>query len=287
VGSLLMRIRDIPPANDLSDYTEDGTSYFDGKRRKFQATIKGKFKTPLKMSECVTGQTFERPAGELPGRFVVNGAIKVISLLAPQLEATLEGNQPRFVSPLISTAQTAIAKDRRTGFEDSSQSVAVEATADKELQLRNYEIYSGALDLEDTIEEPSASDPSSLMQAVPEASHADSSHKSVAARTKMRKTLFNNLAAKKAAEPTFDLEKEYTFEFFQHLLIFDEQDELKVDMGRIVGKVGLAKPLNGQPLKFMGAHKHPETSDLTSLWSFDLWHSSLYGYAQEAEKESA
>jgi hypothetical protein len=279
VGSLLMRIRDIPPVNDASDYTEDGTSYFDGKRRKFQATVKGKFKTPLNMSECMTGQVFERPAGELPARFVVKAAIKFISLLAPQLEATLDGTQPRFLSPLISTAQTAIAKERRTGASDS-QTVAVGATADKEEQLRNYKIYSGALDMEDEVEEPSAADPTSLLQAVPQASNYDSSHKSVSARTKMRKTVFNHLAATKAIEPAFDLEKEYTFEFFQHLLIFDEQDELKVDMGRIIGKVGLAKPLNGQPLKFMGAHKHPETSKLTSLWSFDLWHSSLYGYAQ-------
>jgi hypothetical protein len=281
VGSLLMRIRDIPPVNDASDYTEDGTSYFDGKRRKFQATVKGKFKTPLKMSECVTGQVFERPAGELPVRFVVNAAIRVVSLLAPQLEATLDGTQPRFLSPLISTAQTAIAKERRT-VADDSQTVAVAATGDEEQQLRDYQIYSGALDMEDEVEEPSAADPTSLLQAVPQASHYDSSHKSVAARTTMRKMVFNHLAVKKATEPTFDLEKEYTFEFFQHLLIFDEEDELKVDMGRVVGKVGLAKPLNGQPLKFMGAHKHPETSKLTSLWSFDLWHSSLYGYAQAA-----
>lgn len=281
VGSLLMRIRDIPPVNDVSDYTEDGTSYFDGKRRRFQATVKGKFKIPLKMSECVTGQVFERPAGELPARFVVNGVVKIISLLAPQLEATLDGTQPRFVSPLISTAQTAIARERRT-VADDSQTVAEGATADEEQQLQNYKIYSGALDMEDEVEEPSAADPTSLLQAVPQASHYDSSHKSVAARTKMRKTVFNHLAAKKAKEPNFDPEKEYTFEFFQHLLIFDELDELKVDMGRVVGKVGLAKALNGQPLKFMAAHKHPETSKLTYLWSFDLWHSSLYDYAQAA-----
>jgi hypothetical protein len=281
VGSLLMRIRDIPPVNDASDYTEDGTSYFDGKRRKFQATVKGKFKTPLKMSECVTGQVFERPAGEMPARFVVNATIKVISLLAPQLDATLDGTQPRFVSPLISTAQTAIAKERFT-VADDSQTAIVGATAEEEQQLRNYKIYSGALDMEDEVEEPSATDSTSLLQAVRQTSHYDSSHKSVAARTKMRKTVVNHLAAKKATEPSFDLEKEYTFEFFQHLLIFDEEDELKVDMGRIVGKVGLAKPLNGQPLKFMGGHKHPETSKLTYLWSFDLWHSSLYDYAQAA-----
>jgi hypothetical protein len=68
VGTLLMRIRDIPPVHDAPDYTQDGTSYFDGKRRKFQATVKGKFKTPLKMNECVTGQIFERPAGQMPAR---------------------------------------------------------------------------------------------------------------------------------------------------------------------------------------------------------------------------
>lgn len=46
VGSLLMRIRNSQRINDTSDYT-DGESYFDGKKRKFQAAVKGKFKKAL------------------------------------------------------------------------------------------------------------------------------------------------------------------------------------------------------------------------------------------------
>lgn len=270
VGSLLMRIRDIPSVEITTD-THDGTSYFDGKRRRFQALVKGKFKTPLKMSECVTGQIFERPAGELPARLIVRGVIKFVSALAPNLEATLDGTQPRFLTPLVATAQTVMARDKKSSPPTECIVVGKEVEAEK---LRNYNIYSGALDLEDPVEEPLASDPTSLMQAVPGASLGAT--KSVAARIKARKKAFNQLAAKKANDPVFDLNKEYTFEFFQHLLLFD-QGELSVETP--VGKVGLAKPLNGQPMKFMSAHKDPATEKLTFLWSFDLWHSSLYGHA--------
>ena len=79
------------------------------------------------------------------------------------------------------------------------------------------------------------------------------------------------------------LEKKYTFEVYQHLLLFSG-DELKVDLGRAIGKIGLSPPLNGQPIKFMSAYKN--TGELSSLWSFDLWHDySLYGLAQPALSE--
>jgi hypothetical protein len=78
--------------------------------------------------------------------------------------------------------------------------------------------------------------------------------------------------------------KQYTFEFYQHLLDFGP-DGLAMDLGRPVGKVGLAKVTNGQPLKLMSAWQCPETGRLDALWSFDIWHESLYLYAQKAAKE--
>lgn len=313
VGSLLMRMRDIPAldiinTNNNADADADAsqeagtTSYFEGKRRRFQAVVKGKFKKRIRMSECVTGQIFERPAGELPARLVVRAIIKLVSTLAPQLEATLDGTQPRFLTPLVATAQTVLGKKTASVVADTTSTATATAnitlTAMEQEKLRNYKVYTGALNMEDAIEEPHASDPTSLLQAVPgstsdtctnSTSKNDTTHKSsVAARVKARKKAFNHLSAQQAPDPTFDLDKEYTFEFFQHLLLFD-QDELAVECP-LVGKVGLAKPLAGQPLKFMSAQKlAPDAhgrADLTYLWSFDLWHASLYPYAAAAVAQS-
>jgi hypothetical protein len=53
VGNLLMQFVFRPLMMQIT--TKTGRLTFDGKRRKFQATIKGKFKDTLKMIECVTG----------------------------------------------------------------------------------------------------------------------------------------------------------------------------------------------------------------------------------------
>ena len=52
---------------------------------------------------------FNKPAGHLPPRIIMKGAISIISHLAPQLQARLDGDCPRFLSPLVSTAQSAMA----------------------------------------------------------------------------------------------------------------------------------------------------------------------------------
>jgi len=114
VGTLLLRIKNVLPvekeenseskkkeSNDVEDNQCNGNDYFTNKKRKFQAIIKGRFKTPFFMSRCVTGQTFERPAGKLPARWLVRSIIKFISILAPQLDASLDGEAP-ILKPVIS-----------------------------------------------------------------------------------------------------------------------------------------------------------------------------------------
>ena len=85
IGELLLRISDAPELPE-NDYRLE--SYFDGKKRTFQAVVTGKFKTQLSMSHCVTGQTFRR-RGHLPSTWIVNSFLKIVSLLAPQLEVDL------------------------------------------------------------------------------------------------------------------------------------------------------------------------------------------------------
>ena len=268
VGTLLMRIKQAPPA--VEGDSSDGKSYFDGKKRKFQAIVKGRFKTPLPMSQCVTGQTFDRPAGKLPARWIVTTFVKFVSTLAPQLEATLDGDMPRFLTPLVATAHTVL----QVGCgEDASPSST---------QLEYY-----PLDLESPVEEPSSKDESSLLVDVERdvvdvrKSVNDTTNSGTAGRMKLRKKVYNSISASKSPLPKFDLTKEYTFEFYQHLLDFGPE-ELAVDMGRPIGKVGLSGPTDGQPLKFMSAYRDPDTDQLDSLWSFDIWHKSLYPHAEQA-----
>ena len=198
VGTVLMRIKDIPPANDSQNYYQS-SSYFEGKKRKFQAVVKGKFKAPLRMSECVTGQVFERPAGQLPHRLIVNSFIKLVSVLAPQLEASLEGNQPRFLTPLVTTAHTVLCKENCSSQERIE--VPANAVPTKEIeQLLNYHIYAGSTDMEDDIEEPLASEPTSIMQSLLVADKLSDEDKisTASSRMKVRKKTFNRIAAKHA-----------------------------------------------------------------------------------------
>jgi hypothetical protein len=290
VGTLLMRIKDVSALLDKSSYQQE--SYFDGKKRKFQAIIKGKFKTALPMSQCVTGQAFERPAGKLPGRLVVNAAIKFISTLAPQLEVTLDGNEPRFITPLVATAHTVLVEDYirpETEMTDSDAAGSAEWTmeemkerTDPKLEkLVNYHVYAGSTDMECDVIEPPTDVTTSILQTVEGQSELGESS-TVSARMKHRKKIFNKIAASRNALPCFRTDQQYTFEFYQHLLIFTDTDDLKLDLGRALGYAGLARPLNGQPIKCMAAHKHSESTALDTLWSFDIWHHSLYGLAQQA-----
>jgi hypothetical protein len=274
VGTLLLRIKQAkclheePHRHSSSSPSQDSQpsnqkSYFEGKKRKFQAIVKGHFINPLPMNETVTGQTFDRPAGKLPAKWIVTPFVKFISTLAPQLEAKLDGSSPRFLTPLVATAQTVLQTP-------SSSSLSTMAT-----------------DLEDEVEELPSTDPASLLPlaqkalGVTTANISDTTSLSTAARMKARKHAFNQLAARKDKTLKFDPSKQYTFEFYQHLLDFGD-DGLAIDMGQPIGKVGLSRALDGQPLKFMSAHKHPKSGKLDTLWSFDIWHASLYPYAETA-----
>lgn len=295
VGTVLMRIKDAPPpaANVNGDDCVVGeASYFDGRKRRFQAVVKGKFKTPLKISECCTGQVFHRPAGKLPARWIVTSFIKFVSTLAPQLQANIDGQHPRFLTPLVATAHTVLEKEIKTNDNDygkvpeqqvEPQQQPQNDVEDMDDRLFNYQVYAGSKDIEVYIEEPPADDVTSVMKhVVPGVTLADAG--SVTKRQKARKKAFNAISARHADEPCFRLDQEYSFEFYQHLLVFG--DSLAIDMGRPIGQVQLAPITDGQPIKFMSAHQDPVTGELDELWSFDIWHESLYLYAKAAEEET-
>ena len=279
IGTAMLRIKNVCDAlssnNNSDDSDETKANYFDDRKRTFQGIVRGRFKVPnIPISECITGQIFNHPAGNLPPRMISKGAISIISHLAPQLQARLEGDCPRFLSPLASTAQTVIKRHL-----EEEEKYNNEPTADQSI--------------EDDMCEPQPSDLSSLMQVLHQSNDKaslPSDSDNITTRIKSRKKAFDKLYASRNKQPTFDTDTEYTFQFFQHLLLFND---FALNFPKPIGKHPLHGMLNGQPLKFMAAHQIQEVDtkgkiideQISWLWSFDLWHDSLYKDALYHEEQ--
>ena len=200
IGTAMVRIKNVCDAlssnNNSDDSDETKANYFDDRKRTFQGIVRGRFKVPnIPISECITGQIFNHPAGNLPPRIISKGAISIISHLAPQLQARLEGDCPRFLSPLASTAQTVIKRNLEEGEKYNN-----EPTADQSI--------------EDDMCEPQPSDPSSLMQVLHQSNDKASlpfDSDNTTTRIKSRKKAFDKLFASRNKKTTFDTETEYTF----------------------------------------------------------------------------
>ncbi len=270
IGTACLRLKNARMsacAGDGSSNDLPSPNYFDNKKRTFQAIIRGRFKKRIPMSECVTGQMFTRPAGTLPPRLIVKAAVLLMSHLAPQLQSRLEGDCPRFLSPLCSTAQTAYRRKRQQNTDDADG------------------------DLEDELQEPHPSAPSSLIQSLPQSSMEnrptlfDTDNK---ACIKKRKKAFDKLFSTGSVEPSFCPQSEYCFEFFQHLILFDK---FALDFPKPVGQHSLKKMLNGQPLQMLAMHQKQKEKnkpeELKRLWSFDIWHESLYEDATNNDTNAA
>lgn len=263
IGTACLRLKNAPAST--SEYVSDD-DYFRDRKRTFQAVIRGKFKKRIPVSECMTGQLFNRPAGVLPPRVMIKAAVLLISRLAPQLQSRLEGDCPRFLSPLCSAAQTVfMSKSRRISDTDE--------------------------DLENDLQEPLPSDPSSFIKMLPHASIGKRAlSPDVKTRIKERKRAFDKLYSSGDKEPSFCTESEYCFEFFQHLIIFDKY---ALDFPKPIGQHSLKRILNGQPLKILALHQERNANTtrevvdecMTRLWSFDIFHESLYDDAIACQNE--
>ena len=242
-GTALFRIKLDRRGHDECE--QNRSYYFAGRKRTFQAVIKGRFLKSIPISQCVTGQIFERPPAKLPPKLILRGAESLFKKLAPQLTIDLDGKRPKFLSPLASTAQTVIYDDW------NSQGI------------------------ERDMREPDQADPESLHQHLTKPCSGKSSPKKetdIKARIKARKKAFDRNFARKDMKAKFDPGKEYTFEFFQHLIHFND---FSVDLG-VAGRYKLGGVLNGQPLKCMAARYYTDDVDqLEFLWAFDIWHECL------------
>jgi len=285
IGTLMMRIKDAfnlvsnNKTNSCNKSSDKKNDYFGSMNRKYQAVIRGEFKTSIPIVQTVTGQAFPSPVLNLPSKWVLKSAVSVISVFAPQLQANFDGgalkniNGPSFISPLGSTPQVVIVQEPGHGSHDflhrrhadqSLESSMEEPTHEQNSLVGQYHIQKKS---------------SKQLEASP---HSQSSIQ----RANIRKKAFDKLFAKSDESVLFTTGKIYTFEFLQHLVNF-KNFTLDLSLG---GSIDLCHTLNGQPLRAMGAHlkmagieddssrkgNTNSIGDLKYLWSFDVWHQGLY-----------
>lgn len=258
-GTALFRIRDCN-----TDAFSTGNSsvaskhdYFGDKNRKYQVCIRGRFKKQVVMATCVSGLLLDRPLiisrkvnSDAPPRWILRAAVKIANILSPRMDAELECDHPRVLSPLCSTAQT----------------------------IRKHAKKEDPVYLDDPQEEPHPDSPASLVADLKKGG-ADESDANYA---QYRKRTFNNIyddfvQSNSTVSPHFD-DSEYTFEFLQHLVDYND-----LSLNSPMGKKTLGAGLHGQPVRIIaisnatddqGGISTAVLNDTTSLWAFDLWHAS-------------
>ncbi|CAB9497488.1 expressed unknown protein [Seminavis robusta] len=253
-GSLLVRLRHVDGGATNTDPKtmeyDDNVGYFAGLNRRYQVVIRGKFKSEIPYTDLFAGMVMNRPYGRLPPKWIMKGAIKVLSFFAPQLQVELDGPRPKTMAPLGSTPQALIVQE--VGPND------VLAPLDGE------------------VEEPVRAAQTLLGVACPGATSLQ--------RARGRKKAFDKLFSSKTRGPmtktdTGSKETYYTFEFLQHLVNFQD---FSVELGNLLGSIPIAPIFAGAPIPIMAMVKEGEQK----LWSFDLWHQSLVEGAKEFDAQN-
>ena len=298
-GTALFRIRNsCGVSNEVDTTSQRGKSkkeepdYFASYNRKFQMVIRGKFRRPdVIMADCMSGMMLDSPlrtAGSpiadpllacaeinppesttsmvsrksrrkkkakdesLPPRWVLRASVKIAGLFSPRMDADLECSHPRILTPLCSMAQSI-----HVGRKEECPA------------------------LDEPHAEPNHQSTESLVHELKDRQTNNSGNSSVQIRKKTFDSVYDSrITHPQSASPCFDTGATYTFEFLQHLI---EYNDFSLDFGTIVGKMKLGGALKGQPCRFVAGvvSRNDEEKDLTlrdidCLWSFDLWHESLY-----------
>jgi hypothetical protein len=267
-GSFLLRLRH--SEGTTPEPYDDSTGYFTGMNRRYQACVRGRFKKVLPFTELKTGFRLDRKFGKLPSKWVLKGALKVVTFFAPQLEIKLEGvTKPYSITPLGSSPQCINVDDVNANENEHNKPKELSGCSDDESQPGHDTIeHSNAqMNLFEGIRVESSEAHRSLLGIGAKAKATTSLQ-----RAKMRKKAFDKLYAQKAQEPKTDLSKIYTFEFLQHMMNFQE---FSIDLGNMMGSLKLEEMLNGQPLPIMACHGDQY------LWSFDVWNECLWKQAKK------
>lgn len=261
-GTALFRIRDCnTEALHTADCLVAGNNhdYFGEKNRRYQVCIRGRFKQKVVMASCVSGLLLDQPLvisrktnSNAPPRWILRAAVKIANILSPRMDAELECDHPRVLSPLCSTAQTI-----------------------RKLVKKEEPVY-----LDEPHEEPRPDSAASLVADLKKRSGDENDANYAQYRKRTFNTIYDDYVQSDSNEsPHFD-DSEYTFEFLQHLV---DYNDLSLDLGRAMGKIKLGAALRGQPVRIIaisnprdeqGKIAKAVLSDQTSLWAFDLWHAS-------------
>ena len=211
-GTLMLRLR-YCNGTTRAPYQDD-QGYFTGMNRRYQAVVRGRFKKELSWTECKTGFVLDHAAGKLPAKWILKGAVKVLSFFAPHLEVKFDGPRPMSMTPLGSTPQVLAVHNPEEPY--SIDGMQEEPTRKKHTLLGE------------------ASTATNTLQ-----------------RARARKKAFDKLYANQSKEPKTDPSKIYTFEFLQHLFNFQD---FSVELGSMLGSVPLAPIVDGQALPIMATH---------------------------------
>jgi len=228
-GTLLLRLRHAE--GTTPEPYDDTKGYFRGLNRRYQALVRGRFKKSIPLTELVTGFKFNRRLGKLPPKWILRGALKVLSFFAPQLDAKYDGSRPHSLTPLGSTPQS-IAVDREAS--DLLGGVREEPVDGNRTLLGESSLGTKCTSIQ---------------------------------RAKARKKKFDKLYVAKAQDPKTDVSKTYTFEFLQHLLNFQE---FSIELGSMLGSVQLEQLLDGQPLQVMASYGEQSLWSF-DVWHECLW----------------
>lgn len=199
---------------------------FNGRARTIQIAVQGKFKQEIPMDECVFGQALARPLSNLPSRWLLSLAARVVRAFGEKYSMQLSSptaDRPYMLAPIALAAQAMSCE------------------------------YEG--DVQD-IEGPLIENVSS-MSIFPEGTTAPQRQKILS------KIIKNHKKGKKNQTdvPVFDTERVWTFGFWQSQINFTTY---KVDLG--VGQFNLLKIMNGQPLCFCAQTRAGEILFRMEIW---------------------
>lgn len=254
-GTLLVRLRHVEGGATSADASlleyDDEQGYFAGLNRRYQVVIRGKFKKEMPVTELVAGCAMDRPVGRLPPKWIMKGAVKVLSFFAPQLEVQMDGPKPKTMAPLGSTPQALVMQE--VGPHDNPLPP-----------------------LDAPVEEPKTGKDSLLGVAYPGNASLQ--------RARGRKKAFDKLYAAKSKVPVTKTssggkETYYTFEFLQHLVNFQD---FSVELGNLLGSLPIAPILAGTPIPIMAMTKDGQQK----VWSFDIWHHNLVEAAEQHDAKT-
>jgi len=307
-GTCMFRIRDSDTSTSHKNTqpVSTGQNYFAKFNRKFQMVIRGRFLLPdVIMADCVTGMLLDKrlatagsssttcsesfgcpdvevasqnakmsrfrkskhDKGEsLPPKWVLRAVVKVAGFFSPRMDADLECAHPRILSPLCSSAQTAYLTKTADKSKTPLDEIHSEPTPDSYASLAH------------------SLNKAAVKKNINAVQYRKRSFDAVYDERML--SLKHNSNQSGSSCPCFDPDAEYTFEFLQHLV---DYNELSLDMGMAFGKMKLGAAIRGQPIRFIAALRSDtkgKSGDPSSpplalkhvkcLWSFDLWHESLY-----------